>query len=106
MTLSGEWIDTCVPDAVSHTRAGSLIDLEVTLPNLDVGCGDAITPWSLTEEFGPLPPGEFQIRGTLVAVNPANRDIRERVSGPDLLFTSVIVPQGRFHGLGNPPNDA
>lgn len=106
VTLAGDWIDTCVPDAVSQTRAGSVIDLEVTQPGLGVGCGDAITPWSLTEEFGPLPPGEFQVRGTLVAVNPNDRDVRETISGPDLLFSSITVPQGRFSGLGNPSGDA
>jgi probable HAF family extracellular repeat protein len=106
VTLSGEWIDSNAPDAISHTRTGSIIDLEVTQPGLGVPGLDVITPWSLTEEFGPLPPGEFQIRGTLVSVNPHNRSIRERIFGPDLLFSSFTVPQGRFHGLGALNGDA
>ena len=101
--LSGIWIDTCVPDTISHTVDGGRIDLEVTVPNLNTGCGDALTPWALSEEFQ-LPVGNadsYSIYGNLVAVDPANRSIRDPLSGPDLLFRLPTQQQAIFHSLGN-----
>ena len=93
ITLSGEWLDTCVPGTISHDAAENRIDLTVEHPGINVGCGDAITPWSLTESFGPLSPGTYSIYGTLYAVDPSNPELRELVQGPDLLVDHYVVPE-------------
>ena len=105
VTLSGTWIDTCVPDSISHRIDDRSIELTVTQPGINVGCGDALTPWTLTEEIGPLGPGAYVVQGSLVAVDPANRNIRDRLSGPDVLG-QIDPPRAEFHGLGNPLGDA
>ena len=93
ITLAGDWLDTCVPDTIAHDVTGNTIDLVVEHDGINVGCGDAITPWSLTEEFGPLAIGAYTIQGTLYAVDPADRTIRQRESGPDVLVESYFVPE-------------
>ena len=101
VSLGGHWLDTCVPDTVAHRQAEGAIHLEVTHPGINVGCGDAITPWSLTEEFGPLAEDTSQILATLIAVDPQDRNVRKVVSGPDLLALLHPPRRGEFHGLGN-----
>ena len=49
ITLSGEWLDTCTPNMITHRVTDATIDLIVEHDGINVGCGDAITPWSLTE---------------------------------------------------------
>lgn len=93
ITLSGDWLDTCMPDTISRSVSGSTIDLVLEYPGINVGCGDAITPWSLTEEFGPLENGNYTIQGTLFAVDPADRTIRRLESGPNILVGSYVVPE-------------
>ena len=44
ITLAGEWIDTCVPNAISYTVKLTNIDVLVEHDGINVGCGDAITP--------------------------------------------------------------
>ena len=93
LTLSGDWLDTCVPDTVSHTVADGVIALVVEHDGINVGCGDAITPWSLTEEFGPLAPTTYSITATLYAVDPNDRQNRILESGPDVLVETYPVPE-------------
>lgn len=101
VTLSGIWHDTCVPDAISHRLGEDRLSLTVTSPSLGVGCGDALTPWTLTEEFGPWDAPSFSVYGTAVLVNPHDRNERRIWSGPDLLVRRFPPqPQGEFHGLG------
>ncbi len=98
--LDGLWPDTCVPDAISHQVSGNHIQLSIAQPGLNVGCGDLPSPWSLTEEFTPNDDGNFSIFGSLFSIDPADRGIREQLSGPDLLYQKRRAT-GRFHGLGN-----
>ena len=99
VTLGGTWIDTCIPDAVSHRIDGRQIELNVTQPGLNTGCGDALTDWSLTEEIGPLEAGAYVVTGSLIAVDPSNRNHRQRLFGPDRI--GRIEPRrAQFQGLG------
>jgi len=106
--VSGVWLDTCAPDAISHSvtrnqgNQGNQVDLEIQQPGLNTGCGDFPTPWSLTEEFTVASNGNLSIFGTLVAVDPQDRGIRSLLSGPDLLFRSTGSPGAKLEGLGNP----
>ncbi len=93
ITLSGEWLDTCTPDTEFHEVEESRIDIIVEHPGINVGCGDAITPWSLTESIGPLPPRTYSIYATLYEVDPNNSSLRELVQGPDLLVTDYVVAE-------------
>ena len=106
VTLSGDWIDTCVPDAIGHSLSAGTLTLEVTVPNLEVGCGDAITPWSLTEEFGPVDQLPLTVEGIITAVSPLNRNVRDPLSGPDRLAHIAPPPNLSFHGLDSMPPDA
>ena len=99
--LAGTWLDTCIPDAVSHRTTGDRVDLSLSVPIINVGCGDALTPWSLTEEFQLTDSRDFSIFGSLVAVDPNDRGIRDPLEGPDLLYRSA-VPTASFEGLSNP----
>ncbi|MEM7313233.1 MAG: hypothetical protein AAF497_08780 [Planctomycetota bacterium] len=98
--LDGVWPDTCVPDTISHRVAGNHVQLSVTAPILNVGCGDLPSPWSLTEEFTANDAQNFSIFGSLIAVDPNDRNIRDHLSGPDLLYRTAS-PTANFHGLGN-----
>ena len=93
ITLSGNWLDTCVPNSISHSVTGTSIDLILEHDGINVGCGDAITPWSLTEQLGPLAPATYTILGTLYAVDPLDRTVRQLASGPDVLVESYAVPE-------------
>ena len=101
VTLEGNWIDTGAPDAISSTILDGKLHLTVAAPDLNVGTGDAITPWVLTEEFGPLDPSINEITGSIFSVDPANRGNRQWVSGPDFLAWIYPVPRGEFQGLGS-----
>ena len=70
-------------------------------PDLNVPTGDALTPWTLTEEFGPLDPAINEITGSIFSVDPNNRGLRQLVSGPDFLGWIIPPPRGEFHGLGS-----
>lgn len=93
ITLSGEWGDSCAPDAISHEFVWDTIQLVVEHPGINVTCLTVITPWLLTESFGPLPPGSYDIFATLYAVDPHGLEMREKVSGPDLLVERYVVPE-------------
>lgn len=101
VTLEGTWIDTGAPDAISHTILNGALHFTVSAPDLNVGTGDALTPWTLTEEFGPLDPTINELTGSIFSVDPNNRGIRQHVSGPDFLGWIYPPPQGEFHGLGS-----
>lgn len=101
VTLEGTWIDTGAPDAISHSVIDGQLHFSVSAPDLNVGTGDALTPWRLTEEFGPLFADVNEIVGSIYSVDPADRSVRELVSGPDLLGWIYPPPRGEFHGLGN-----
>jgi hypothetical protein len=73
--------------------ADGVIALVVEHDGINVGCGDAITPWSLTEEFGPLAPATYSITATLYAVDPNDRQNRILESGPDVLVETYPVPE-------------
>ncbi|QDT69621.1 hypothetical protein MalM25_25600 [Planctomycetes bacterium MalM25] len=105
VTLNGTWIDTGAPDAIGHSVRDGALHLSVSAPGLNVPTGDALTPWSLTEEFGPLDPfagpgGVNEIFGSVWSVDPRDRSVRERVSGPDFLGWIIPPPRGSFEGLG------
>lgn len=105
VTLEGVWRDTGAPDAISHSYTDTALHLTVSAPGLNVATGDALTPWTLTEEFGPLPGSTTNelinnISGSVYLVDPNNRGLRELVSGPDRLGYLIPPPQGEFHGLG------
>ncbi len=95
VTLSGIWLDTCAPDMISHVVESKQILLTVEHDGgITVGCGDRPTPWSLTEQFGPLAPANYSIFGSLYAVDPQDRTVRELEFGPDLLVSDfVVVPE-------------
>ncbi|MDA0657238.1 MAG: hypothetical protein O2931_16945 [Planctomycetota bacterium] len=96
VTLSGQWRDTCIPDAIGHRQlGGNEVQLEITQPGLNTACGDAITPWSLTEEFGPIDSPRFSIYGSLVSVDPRDRNVRQNLAGPDLLAS--VAPPSAFN---------
>ncbi|TWT32423.1 hypothetical protein KOR34_41860 [Posidoniimonas corsicana] len=97
--LEGVWWDTAAPDAISHGVVDGALHLTLAAPGL-AGAGDALTPWTLTEEFGPLTPGINGITGSVLNVHPEDRGIRELVSGPDFLGWIYPPPRGEFHGLG------
>ncbi|MEQ8846652.1 dockerin type I domain-containing protein [Botrimarina sp.] len=105
VTLSGTWIDTGAPDAIGHSVVDGQLHFTVSAPDLNVATGDALTPWTLTEEFGPLDPyaglgGVNEIFGSIYSVDPRDRGLRELVSGPDLLGRIHPPPRGKFEGLG------
>ena len=82
--LAGVWRDGCVPDTISSEHLQGDLHLTVTQPGLNVGCPEVESPWSLTHEFR-AGNAEYSVFGTLVAVDPSDRNIRETLSGPDLL---------------------
>jgi hypothetical protein len=98
--LAGIWRDGCVPDAVSSEHQGSDLYLTVTQPGLHVGCPEVETSWSLTHEYRAIDRG-YSIFGTLVAVDPADRNLRELLSSPDLLTHVGRPSRAVFHGLGS-----
>lgn len=105
VTLSGTWIDTGAPDAIGHSVVGGQLHLSVSAPDLGVPTGDALTPWTLTEEFGPLEPfaglgGVNEVFGSIWSVDPRDRGVRRLVAGPDFLGWVQPPPRGQFEGLG------
>jgi hypothetical protein len=72
-----------------------VIDVTAEHPGINVGCGDALTPWSLHETFGPLAAGTYELVLSLFAVDPANPDVRELVEGPTSL---ALIPQPCYLG--------
>ena len=98
--LAGVWRDGCVPDTISSEYSQENLHLTVTQPGLNVGCPDVESPWSLTHEYQAVD-AEYSILGTLVAVDPADRNIRETLSGPDLLARIGTRRRAVFHGLGS-----
>ncbi|TWT85342.1 hypothetical protein Pla123a_01490 [Posidoniimonas polymericola] len=98
--LDGVWWDTAAPDAISHSVVDGALHLSLSAPGL-AGAGDALTPWTLTEEFGPLDPIVNEITGSVWNVLPNDRGVRELVSGPDFLGWIYPRPRGEFHGLGS-----
>ena len=92
ISLAGNWRDGCFPGTISHTVTSTTIDLTVEhLINLE--CAQVVTPWSLTEEFGPLEPAAYTILGTLYGVDASDPLNRQLESGPDVLVQSYVVPE-------------
>lgn len=96
--LAGVWRDGCVPDAISSEHLRGDLHLTVTQPGLNVGCPEVESPWSLTHEFR-AEDTAYSIFGTLDAVDPSNRNIRDLLSGPDLLAHIGTGRRAVFHGL-------
>ncbi|MBN1819031.1 MAG: hypothetical protein JW828_16850 [Sedimentisphaerales bacterium] len=66
ITLSGLWMDTCVPNRLTAAVEENTILLQVFLDYPEpVGCGDAITPWELSTSIGPLEAGRYLVYATL-----------------------------------------
>lgn len=85
--LSGVWIDTCVPDLMEAAIEPGRIDLLLDVPALNVGCGDALTEWSIDRSLGPLTPWtSYDVYGTVEMVDPSDRTLRQHMAGPDLLI--------------------
>ena len=107
VTLNGTWTDSAAPDAIGHSIRNGALHLSVSSPGLNVGTFEVLTPWTLTEEFnqgqqGVLlgPGGVNEIFGEIWSVDPRDRSLRSRVSGPDFLGWIVPPPRGSFAGLG------
>ncbi len=64
LTLSGIWLDTCVPQFIEHeVGEGEIIVSAVNPGGPLIGCGDALTPWELRVQVGPLTHGAYDILG-------------------------------------------
>jgi hypothetical protein len=100
VSLAGIWIDGCVPDAVSDDISLSRIALTLESPSLNVGCTDALTPWSLQTMVGPLSDGTYDWTARVDAVDPADRTVRELMAGPALILADYEVLVGDFDGDG------
>jgi hypothetical protein len=60
---SGNFPDTCVPDAVSVVRTGNEFDLNFsTTP--PIACTAILSPWALVASLGPLPEGSYPVYAT------------------------------------------
>ena len=70
LVMEGQWLDTCVPTSMDISRIGPSILVDVQLEyEPDTGCGDAITPYRLEGEIGPLPAGQYTVYAR-IAENP------------------------------------
>jgi len=89
ITLAGNWPDDGAPDAIGHAILGDRVD--VSLDHV-AGYLTVITPWSLSEKFGPLSPGTYSIYGSLYVLDdPGNPQSRRLEYGPDLLVGNYVV---------------
>ena len=59
--VDGIWSDGCVPYYASHKISGTTIHITTALPALDVLCGQAESPWSITVELASLPAERYRI---------------------------------------------
>lgn len=61
IVIDGIWSDGCSPFYVSHEISATTILIRAALPEPDVICGQAITPWSITVDLAPLPAESYQV---------------------------------------------
>jgi hypothetical protein len=88
ITLFGDWPDNGAPETIAHVVLGDRIDVDV---DHVAGYLTVITPWSLTEQFGPLPPGTYSIYGSLFILDdPLDPASRRLEYGPDLLVGNYV----------------
>ncbi len=59
--VDGIWSDGCVPYYVSHNISETTILITTALPPLDIVCGQAESPWSITVDLPSLPAEDYQI---------------------------------------------
>lgn len=92
ITLSGIWLDTCVPEFILHEVTDDQIIVTAVNPGgPTIGCGDALTPWELETTLGPLTHGAYDIVGQLAHYNwPDTSDIVID-HGPELLIENYAV---------------
>ena len=62
VTLSGEWPDSCTPQLVGAELANGILDVEAIIQFPDAACADVISPYQVSIEVGPLPPGDYLVR--------------------------------------------
>jgi len=104
ITLSGQWPDTCIPSSLPILVTGNDIYFTVISDDSEV-CGDAITPWSITQSVGPLSPGTYRVYASLDR-GPWTLMTQFGVSGPVETRTyffdpnrSTVVQTGGFAGI-------
>ncbi|MBK8598988.1 MAG: hypothetical protein IPN83_26170 [Holophagales bacterium] len=66
LKLSGQWPDSCVPDAsrARLTRAGQYLQVNLGYSGIVGPCLSVIRPWSLEIAAGPLPGGTYKVAVT------------------------------------------
>jgi hypothetical protein len=67
LTLSGDWHDACIPNMSSVQVTGTDIDFTTIREPPPGICAAVITPWSLTEQVGPLAPATYTVYATHMA---------------------------------------
>jgi hypothetical protein len=64
--VSGWWGSSCPAVTYEHSMVGHSITLSMTVTDLvsvpPVGCLDVVTPWTITQEMGILPPGDYTVQ--------------------------------------------
>lgn len=61
ITVSGEYSNPCFEIFSSHEINGNTITISVQIVPIGEVCIQVITPWSVTEEIGQLPPGGYEV---------------------------------------------
>ena len=99
ITVSGIWLDTCAPNASGQRVVESRIGIDVVqqFDTCDRFCGDALTPWSLTEIVEELNAGTYEICATLF--DPACQP--EPCTPCARIATLVVFCQGDIDGDGD-----
>ncbi len=67
LKLSGQWPDSCVPDAsrARLTREGQALQVNLGYSGISSPCLAVIRPWSLEIAVGPLPNGTYKVEVTV-----------------------------------------
>ncbi len=70
IVVAGIWSDGCSPFYVTHEISATTILISAALPEPDVICGQAVTPWSITVDLAPLSAEHYQVEvGGAVSVS-------------------------------------
>ena len=67
ITVSGEFANPCFEIFSSHEINGNNITISVQIVPTGEVCIQVITPWSVTEAIGQLPPGEYKVAAIIDA---------------------------------------
>lgn len=68
ITLAGNWGDSCTPNGSSISVSGNSIYFDVIHDYpVGTGCLQVITPWSQTEQVGPLAAGTYGVYARLIS---------------------------------------